>query len=341
VGPAHALVEKIDAFLRRRRLRLNGVVVAVSGGPDSVALLHALFILRDQQVISGPLVIAHLNHQLRGAESDADEGFVSELHRVLASVGTDVRLRCHRLDARARAQEEGGNLEAVARRLRYGWLAEVARENYISCVATGHTADDQAETVLHRLLRGAGLRGLAGIAPQRALAPGVEVLRPMLSVTRAEVLAYLEAAGQAFRQDSSNQSRTLTRNRIRHELLRHLKECYNPAIGSVLGRLAEQAWDVYRDQERAAAALLEKAERPRAGTLLIFDAELLSAPPRQLIREALRLVWRREGWPMGGMGFAEWERLAAVVNGEETAVDLPGRLRARRLSKVVQIGPVP
>src|SRR5262249_49805917 len=159
----------------------------ISGGPDSMALLHALLALRQGTDL---LILAHLNHQLRGAESDADERFVQECCANLTARGTQgLELRCARLDVAARVRREGGNLESGRRRLRYAWLADLAREASVSLVATGHTADDQAETVLHRLLRGTGLKGLRGIAPRRPLAPGIELVRPLLDVRRCEVLA--------------------------------------------------------------------------------------------------------------------------------------------------------
>jgi tRNA(Ile)-lysidine synthase len=314
-------------------------VAAVSGGPDSVALLRALVAVRGDHA-AGPLVVAHLNHQLRGPESDADEAFVCTLHAELAAGGAPgLELRCHRVDVAALAAAEGANVEAVARRVRYDWLAQTAAEAGVPWVATGHTADDQAETVLHRLLRGTGLRGLRGIAAQRPLRPGVELLRPLLRITRAEVLAYLNVAQQPYRQDSSNLDLDYTRNRIRHKLLPHLAERYNPGIVEILGRLAEQAEEAYREIESQAAALLAAAELPRAGPLLIFDRARLAESPRPLVREALRLAWEREGWPQSAMTFDHWDRLAAVACGESGAVDLPGGIRARYRGRVVQLGP--
>jgi tRNA(Ile)-lysidine synthase len=322
------LVRQVEQALRRLGVA-GGVVVAVSGGPDSVALLRAL---RDARG-AGPLVGAHLNHQLRGAESDADEAFVRDL-----CAGLSLDCRCQRLDVRAAADAEGANLEGVARRLRYEWLARVAGEAGAGWVATGHTADDQAETVLHRLLRGTGLKGLRGTAPRRDLAPGVALVRPLLAATRAEVMAYLGAAGQSYRQDSTNLDTALTRNRIRHRLLPLLAAEYNPEIVARLGRLAEQAEEVYAAAEEQARALLAAAELPRAGGLLVFDAMRLAAAPRQRLRELFRLVWQREGWPMGAMGFDAWERVAAAAVDEAAAVDLPGGLRVRRRGRVVQVG---
>jgi tRNA(Ile)-lysidine synthase len=336
VKPSPALVGKVHRFLRRQDARPDGIVVAVSGGADSVALLRVLAALRPRSGAS-PLVIAHLNHLLRGPESDADEAFVRDLHASLTAEGiTRLELCCERTDVAAQAR--GDNLEGVARRIRYAWLAAVARARGLGLIATGHTADDQAETVLHRLLRGTGVQGLRGIAARRVLEPGIVVVRPLLTATRAEVLAYLKAAGQAYREDASNADLRYTRNRIRHELLPHLARHYNPAVARVLCRLAEQATAIYRDTEGAARQLLEQAELPRAESLLILARNQLATAPRHLVREVFRLIWAREGWPMAGMHFDHWDRLADVALGEAPAVDLPGGIGARCRANVVQVG---
>ncbi len=208
----------------------------------------------------------------------------------------------------------------------------------MKCVATGHTANDQAETVLHRLLRGTGLRGLRGIAARRELEPGVTVIRPLLSATRADILAYLHALGQPYREDVTNNDLRYTRNRIRHDLLPLLAERYNPAIVRVLASLAEQAEETYRIEEAAALALLAEVELPRAGELLIFDCQRLRTAPRHRVREMFRLVWMRENWPLSGMDHAAWERVARVVFDEVAATDLPGGLHVRCRGRVVQLG---
>jgi tRNA(Ile)-lysidine synthase len=315
-----------------------GVVVAVSGGADSVGLLRALDQAR-QGPAPIPLIVAHLNHQLRGDESNRDEEFVAALQAQLVTAGRpNLRLVQTRLDVAGLARAESENLEAVARRERYRWLAEVARANGARWIATGHTANDQAETVLHRLMRGTGLRGLRGIAYQRPLRLGVSVVRPLLPTTRAEVLEYLHTLSQPYCEDASNRDRRFTRNRIRHELLPQLVRDYNPAIVEVLVRLARQANDVYRFEEAAALALLAEAERPRAGDWVVFDLQTLQTAPRHRVREMFRQVWEREGWPVGRMDQATWERLADVALGVLNAVDLPGGLHVRRRQRVVQIG---
>lgn len=298
-------------------------VVAVSGGPDSVALLRAL-----HAVGAGPLTVAHVNHRLRGTEADADEAFVRELAGALG-----VGFRCQAIEVAAL----GGNWEATARRVRYGFLAAVATEVGAGWIATGHTADDQAETVLHRIIRGTGLAGLRGIAAVRAgAAGGPAVVRPLLTATRAEVLTYLDALGQPFRQDRTNTDPRFTRNRIRHELLPLLRT-FNPEVVTALVRLAGQASEAYELVQARAAALLARAERPRAGGTVVLDAAELGGSPAE-VRAVLRLVWEREGWPTADMGADAWDRAAAVARGEAVACDLPAGVRVRRTGRVVQIG---
>jgi tRNA(Ile)-lysidine synthase len=335
------LVGRVSQCLHALPGGAAGLVVAVSGGPDSVALARAVAEVRGPSDCS-PLVLAHLNHQLRGADSDADADFVASLHAAMGRAGVNgLRLCTERLDVGALARREGANLEALARRERYRWLAEVARRAAVGWVLTGHSADDQAETVLHRMLRGTGLQGLRAIAARRPLGDGVGLARPLLSTTRAEVLAYLAKRRQDFREDPSNRDLRFLRNRIRHELLPLLARDYNPAIVAVLGRLAAQAEEAFAEEEEQARAMLLQAERPRAGRRCILDRAVLAAAPRHRVRTALRLLWAREGWPMDAMGYASWERLAGLVFGTGTAADLPGGIRARCRGPILQVGPAP
>ena len=332
------VVEAVRQFAAAHGLVGTAGVIAVSGGADSVALLRALL---DAGV--GPVVAAHLNHGLRGAESDADAEFVHSLVKSLWSQGYDgLGYATATLPVADVARETGGNLEAVAREMRYDWLRYVAGPN--GWVATGHTADDQAETVLHRMIRGTGIQGLRGIAPERhVLTPtrrGVgssRIVRPLLHVTRADVLAYLADLGQPFVEDASNADPRFTRNRIRHELLPLLKT-FNPEIVAVLNRLAAQATEETRERDARVAELLVAAELPRAGDRLVFDADRLAAESDALIGDLFLRVWDREGWSRNAMTFAHWRRLAGVVRGEPPAADFPGRVLAGRVGRVVRIG---
>lgn len=205
------------------------VAVAVSGGPDSLALL--LLLERLASRFSLNLSVAHFNHRLRGEESDGDEQFVREIcHK--RGLGCVVESA----DVRAISNSKRINEEAAARECRYQFLRSLARSHHISKVALGHTANDQTETFLMRLIRGAGMHGLASIHP---VVDGYFV-RPLLDVTREEVEQFLHEKNQAWHEDSSNADRHRTRNRIRHELLPQLAEKYNPAIIRQLAHTAAQ-----------------------------------------------------------------------------------------------------
>jgi tRNA(Ile)-lysidine synthase len=324
------LTSHVAEALARHRLDRAIGVVAVSGGPDSVALAHLLTDVVRQRNL-GRLILAHVNHQLRGAESDGDEQFV----RALARPSVDVRTT--RIDVAALAKEERGNLESIARRERYRFFAQIAREESATWVATGHTADDQAETVLFRLLRGSGVLGLSGMRECRALGDGVQLIRPLLTVRRSEILEYLHAAQIAYRVDSSNQELRFTRNRIRHELLPILRQNYNEGIEEALCRLAEQAQGLQAEVVERAASLLDAVERPRAGAILVFAVEAMRNANMNLVREMFRLVWQREGWPMSGMDHEHWQRLVEIALGTYPACDFPGRIHVRRVGGVLQL----
>ncbi len=316
---------EVRRFVSKQPVCRRAGVVAVSGGADSVALLRALC-----QVGVGPLTVAHLNHRSRGAESDADEAFVRDL---AAGLGLDFRAKSEDVAAR------GGNFEEAARRVRYEFFAEVAAGIGAAWVATGHTADDQAETVLHRLVRGTGIQGLRGIAASAVTAnpPTAPVLiRPLLTVTRADVLAYLAELGQPFREDLSNADPHFTRNRIRHELLPLLRT-FNPEVVTALSRLANHAAEAHEVITAHAAAVLVRAERPRVGSTVILDAPRLGTSPA-VVRAVLRLVWQREQWPLAEMGADAWHRAVAVALGSTLACDFPGGISMRHTGRVVQVG---
>jgi tRNA(Ile)-lysidine synthase len=305
-------------------------VVAVSGGADSVALLRALV------EIEAKVVVGHVNHLLRGDESDGDERFVVQLGEVLNVPVRSVRLTM-----------PDGNLESEARRVRYEWLTQLADELGAGWVATGHTADDQAETVLHRLIRGAGLHGLRGIAAARFPSPpageglGVRgtILRPLLSLPRTDLLDYLSALNQPFRTDSTNANTAFTRNRIRAELLPLLRT-FNPAIVDVLGRVSRQAEEMVRFFDAQALALLQTAQLPDAGYVFVFAAEPLEAAHPVLVKAMFRLFWDLAALPANGMTADHWNRLLAIALGDHPAADFPDGVHVRRIGKVVQLGRV-
>ena len=253
------LLARVRQYAQRYRLFTPGetVVVGVSGGPDSLCLLHLLRRLAPELRLW--LHVAHLHHGLRGAEADADAAFVVELADcwgLPCTVG--------RADVAALAREAGLSLEEAARQARYRYLAEVAEAGGAATLAVGHNADDQAETVLMHFLRGSGAAGLRGMLPRTALddyrlfpaedgdlgdslssadprvpaSPRLHLVRPLLSIPRAEIEAYCADYRLAPRTDRSNEDTTFFRNRLRHELLPIL-ETYNPGIRDVLAHTAE------------------------------------------------------------------------------------------------------
>lgn len=199
------------------------IVVAVSGGPDSVCLALLLNELAKHMELK--LHLAHLNHCFRGAEAEADADFVMKLGDRL---GWPVTVET--IDVPGILRQEGGSPQAVSRKLRYDFLKQVASQTGSSVIALGHNKNDQAETFLINLLRGAGTTGLAAMAEREHIGDGIVLLRPLLSVTRKEILSYLEHKQQPFRVDRSNLQDKYLRNHIRHHLLPFIEQHYNPAI---------------------------------------------------------------------------------------------------------------
>ncbi len=284
----HELAERLLKTIRKQESIRAGdrVAVAVSGGADSVALLCLLLELRAELGIV--LSVAHVNHKLRGDESDEDERFVAKLAR---HHGLDLHVREARVDG-----GDSSGIEAAARELRYGFFRELARDGRISRIATAHTLDDQAETVLLRIFRGTGIRGLAGIHPRivfeeqgRVLG---EVVRPLLGFRRARLLEFLRERGQSWREDSSNRDVAFLRNRVRHRLLPLIGEEFGEAAIEHMGELAEIAraeeehWE--RGHPEIVAQICGAAETRQAASLRV--GPLLALPlaaQRRLVRSWL------------------------------------------------------
>jgi len=299
------------------------VLVAVSGGADSVALLRAMKPLKKGG--SGKLLATHFNHGLRGDESDGDEAFVEQLCRRLG-----VPCQVGRATGSVARNCGGEGVEAAARDARYEFLRETAARVGARYLVTGHTADDQIETILHRILRGTGVAGLAGMTQARPLGEATTLVRPLLGVRRAELIGYLDALGQPYRTDSSNANTQFTRNRLRHELLPLLAERFNPAIDDALLRLASLAGEVQGVVDRLVETLADRSVVEKGGAVGI-DAAALAEEPRYLIRELLIHAWRRRGWPEQSMGYAEWDQLAEMLlTGQPAKRMFPGGVTAKR-----------
>lgn len=258
------------------------VLAAVSGGADSVALLRFLVAERAETGHPAGLAVGHVNHGLRGADSDGDAAFVKELAAGLCLPFFEETVPPGALgDAGVAASSRSLVPEDLARRVRYQALGRLAMEAGAGLIATAHTADDQAETVLFRMIRGAGLRGLAGMA-SRARVQGVRVIRPLLDVTRDQVLSYLARRGLSHRDDASNANLGATRNFLRHEILPRLERRVNPGLRRGLLRQADlfRELDGYLEAEarRVLPEILVKREEGK----IVLDAERLVSYPKLL-----------------------------------------------------------
>ncbi|MGH9647925.1 MAG: tRNA lysidine(34) synthetase TilS [Bryobacteraceae bacterium] len=298
------MLERVAATISRHKMLAPGdrVIVAVSGGPDSVCLLHALRELKIQVT-----AVAHLNHKLRGADSDEDERFVGAMARAA------------RLDFYVGiAALQGGNLEQSARRARRAFFHDLIRQGYADRVALGHTRDDQAETVLFRMLRGSGLAGLAGILPVTSEG----LIRPLIGVARGDVETFLRERGIPWREDASNLERRFARNRIRHELLPRLKQDWNPRLTEALTHLADLSYEEERwwaaEIARLAAQMLVRSP----GAVEVATGDLAKVPlavARRLVRHAIRLA-------KGNLHAVQFSHIEDVLELPETGgrAELPG-----------------
>jgi tRNA(Ile)-lysidine synthase len=318
------------------------VVLAVSSGPDSVALLRAMLAVKARSGGPGELIVAHFNHAVRGTAADADQAWLESLCSRL-----DVPLVVGRAIQSAANQDQGNGWEAAARNARYRFLCETAEGRGARFVAVAHTSDDQVETVLHRILRGTGLEGLAGMPRYRHLTPSVTLVRPLLEQTRKQILQYLAAIGQDFRTDETNADTRWTRNRLRHEVLPLLRERFNSDVDQALLRLAAQAGEAHHAIVGLARPLAEECvslERVRATPASTESSRLrikcgrLEGRPQSVVREVARIAWQQTGWPLQAMGFEQWQQLAELIaNVRSPSINLPGNIRARREGDVLVV----
>ncbi len=301
------LAQKIERAIRRERLLGPGMKVAVgcSGGADSVALVRLLAKLKGSLGIR--LLVVHLNHQLRGQDADADEGFVRRL-----AEGLELEFLVRREDVAARARQRKINVEEAGRLARLEFFASLVAGGKADAVAVAHTLDDQAETVLARILRGAGTRGLAGIYPvveervsfgsaqdERRSSSKLVLVRPLLGVRRAELRDYLSEQEQAWREDATNLDRTRLRNRLRLGLLPQLSHVAGPAAIEHLARLADHArqeesfWSAYGEGRFQTLARRSGDEWEVAVEGLLAPMLELARLPARQAAEAQRAVARR------------------------------------------------
>ncbi len=334
------LHQTVISHIRKHELLRAGdrVAVAVSGGADSVALLRLLLDLRKELGIV--LSVAHFNHCLRGADSDADEEFVAALAK-----GLKLEFRRASGEVKTCAAERHLSIEAAARKLRYEFFEQLFKEGAVNRIATGHTLNDQAETVLLRLVRGAGTRGLAGIYPRR-LVSGVglqedqplSIIRPLLGIHRKNLEAYLQSLGQPWREDGSNRDLRFARNRVRHGILPRLERTLNPSVHETLAETAEIAraeeeyWKELVERTTPRVCTLHRGRRDAGATL--NNAALLELPlavRRRVVRAACEFLGLN-------LEFKHVEEILAVTDGTASGAALPHGWQAFRNGNEARIG---
>lgn len=317
------LEDRVRDLIRSEGLLQRGdhVLAGVSGGADSVALLRV--VMRQREALGIRLSVVHVDHQLR-PDSAQDARFVSQL---AGSWGIPVIIATRRVDLRG--LHHGLSPEDAARRIRYDAFLEVATQLQANRLALAHTADDQAETVLLRLLRGAGPTGLAAIPVARPL-DEVGIVRPFLQVSRRQVLDYLAQQGVGFRQDPTNADPRFVRNRIRAELLPLLERDYNPQIRAQLCQLADQC-RAETDVLRQTAQRYWKRLAQRRGGEIAMRLHGFLRQPRAVQQHLFRLGIEQLQGDLAGFEFRHWLEIEALIAGRPagSVVDLPGGIQCR------------
>ena len=317
------------------------LVVAASGGPDSTALLRCLHGLRGEFGLR--LHVAHLNHDFRGAEADHDAAFVQRL-----ADGLGLPCSIDKQDPIAYQSERGvSSFEQAAREMRYAFLSAVAATAGATAVALGHTADDQAETVLLHLLRGSGLHGLRGMSevaqwPWPESNPGPLLFRPLLGAGKSDTAAYCRALGQTYREDSGNYMWRFTRNKVRLDLMPKLSRDYNPRVREALSRLSRAATEdldfIESELARRWPAIAEES-----GNTVVFNIPALSALHPALQRHALRRAYAAVAGDARRLGESHLEAMLSLLHGDKggRAAHLPRGVCAAKQRGLLVVGRSP
>ncbi len=305
------------------------VLVGVSGGADSVALLVAMHSLA-RRGRNFELVVAHLDHGLR-AESSADAEFVAEL-----SAGLGVECFIVRQDVASLAQQLGEGLEQAARLARFEFFRDTAQQCGAGAIAMGHHADDNVETILFRILRGTAWRGLAGIPACRQDGQ-LRIIRPLLGFRRAEILNYCRSRDLSWREDITNAQTIHRRNFIRNELLPSIRERLNPQVDEALLRLGSLAGETERFLRSLAREALGNSVVLAEGGKMIIDAKMLAACDRVVRTTAYRLALTELGMPQRNLTAEHLSQIDALLQAPSGVVNLPANFHARREQSLLLI----
>ena len=318
------LIEQVKNTVKARQLLKNGdkVLTCVSGGPDSMALLYLMRELQKDYKIK--LAVAHLDHMLRGRQSAGDAAFVKK-----TAIGLSIPVITEKKDVKRIAGSRRMSAEEAAREVRYDFYRRAAKKTGANKIATGHNADDQAETVLMRFLKGSGSRGLSGIPYKRRLGD-VWVIRPLLDVTRRDIENYLKKRKLPSRVDASNFKAIYLRNRLRHNLIPLLEKKFNPRIRENLKSIAKNLGDESDYLDAAAQKICKRLARKSKGTVGIGMQPLLRCHVA-LQRLVVRQVINSLKGDLKRIEYRHWGEIEALLSRKDSSiVDLPGGIKVRK-----------
>ncbi len=313
-------IDKVrDALNKYNMMKMHDrVLVGLSGGPDSIALLRALLKLR--QEFSLTICIAHLDHGFRGEESRADRKFCEDLAEKL---GLDIS--CEEIDIPKIVKEKGLSPEEAARLERYDFFKRVAAEKKITKVAIGHNRDDQAETILMRAFRGSGMSGLGGINPIKSMG-SLTIIRPLIDISRREIEEFVKENGFEVRHDSSNDKTLFTRNRIRHDLIPYLEKNFNINIKEVLANTAENLRSENEFLEKLARRKFKSMSRRNNSSEIVIDIKKFKKQSTALRKRILRAALEELKGNLRRLTYQHWKEMDELVEKRpgNSIVDLPG-----------------
>jgi tRNA(Ile)-lysidine synthase len=326
------MIKKINKTIEKHSMIKAGerLLLCVSGGPDSTAMLYAFDTISKEAGLR-PFV-AHVNHCLRGAESDSDQGYVEDTARSL-----HIPVICSREDTAACSRLDKISIETAARRLRYDFFIRTAKELGIDIIATAHTKDDQAETVLMRVIRGTGFRGLRGI-PVKNNINGITIIRPLIYLTRKEILSYLASKGINPRTDRSNAKAKFFRNSVRLRLLPAIRKQYNPDIRNALSNLAALTQEDYEYLDSNHRKAFKKLAKIRKDNVVIFSLYDIKSRHLSIARGVIRhaIEYLRKG--LDNIEYRHWQEIESLIYDRPrgSKVNLPNKVVAEKTERYLK-----
>ena len=314
-----ALIDKVKTTVKKHAMlqKRDKILVGLSGGADSVVLLEVLLMLKNEYSLD--IHIAHLDHKFRGEESAEDRRFCESLAKK-----RKLDIICEEIDVPRISKEKGISSEEAARFERYDFFRRVCRKKNIKKVAVAHTKDDQAETVLMRLVRGSGMAGLGGMFPIRDM-EGITVIRPLIEISRPQIEDFIKENGLQFRHDSSNDEIVFTRNRTRRELIPYLEKNFNPNIKEVLVNMAENLRSENEFLEKFAKRKFKSTSKIKGGEITI-DIKKLKKQPEAIRKRVLRSTLECLKGNLRTFTYQHWKEMEELIDKRpgNSIVDLPG-----------------